>query len=53
MHKLQLLTRTVLQVNIDSAAAADKIFETLMGDNVEPRIAFIEKNAKYVKNLDI
>lgn len=46
-------TRTVLQVNLESAASADKIFETLMGDAVEPRREFIEKNAKYVKNLDI
>lgn len=46
-------TRTVLQVSIESAAAADKIFETLMGEEVEPRRQFIEKNAKYVKNLDV
>lgn len=46
-------TRTVLQVNLENAAAADKIFETLMGDDVEPRREFIEKNAKYVRNLDI
>ena len=46
-------TRTILKVTIENAAAADKIFETLMGEEVEPRRNFIEKNAKYVKNLDV
>jgi DNA gyrase subunit B len=46
-------TRTVLQITLESAATADKIFETLMGDAVEPRREFIEKNAKYVRNLDV
>jgi len=46
-------TRTILQVTLESAATADKIFETLMGDAVEPRREFIEKHAKYVRNLDI
>ena len=45
-------TRTVLQVSLESGATADKIFETLMGDAVEPRRAFIEKHAKYA-NLDV
>ncbi len=45
-------TRTVLQVNLESAAAADKIFETLMGDDVEPRRNFIQKHAKYA-NIDV
>ena len=46
-------TRTILKVTIDNAIKADKMFETLMGEEVEPRRAFIEKNAKYVKNLDV
>ena len=46
-------TRTILQVTIENAVAADKMFETLMGEEVEPRRQFIEKNAKYVKNLDV
>jgi DNA gyrase subunit B len=45
-------TRTILQVTLESAANADKIFETLMGDDVEPRKEFIEKHAKYA-NLDV
>jgi len=46
-------TRTLLQVNIDNAAEANLVFETLMGEAVEPRRAFIERNAQYVRNLDI
>jgi len=46
-------TRTILQVNLENAADANRLFEVLMGDDVEPRRLFIEKNAKYVRNLDI
>jgi DNA gyrase subunit B len=46
-------TRTLLQVTVDDALEATRIFQTLMGDKVEPRREFIEKNAKYVKNLDV
>ena len=46
-------TRTILQVTMDDAAEAERLFTTLMGDNVEPRRDFIEKYAKYVRNLDV
>ncbi|MEC0244475.1 DNA topoisomerase (ATP-hydrolyzing) subunit B [Paenibacillus chitinolyticus] len=46
-------TRTLLQVTIQDAMDADSVFDTLMGDNVEPRRNFIHQHAKYVKNLDI
>ena len=46
-------TRTILQVGIENAADADRTFSILMGDEVEPRRQFIEKNAKYVRNLDV
>ncbi|NUJ87961.1 DNA topoisomerase (ATP-hydrolyzing) subunit B [Plantibacter sp. MCCC 1A11337] len=46
-------TRTLLQVTLDDAAAADEIFSTLMGEDVESRRTFIQKNAKDVRFLDI
>ncbi len=46
-------TRIFVRVTMDDAMKADEIFRILMGDEIEPRREFIEKNAKFVKNLDI
>ena len=46
-------TRTLRQITIDDAAAADEIFSVLMGEDVESRRTFIQRNAKDVRFLDI
>ena len=46
-------TRTMFQVTLDDATEANRIFNTLMGEKVEPRRKFIEDNATYVRNLDV
>ena len=46
-------TRVLLQVTLDDAAAADQVFHTLMGEDVESRRSFIQKNARDVRFLDI
>lgn len=46
-------TRTMIKVSMEDAVTADEVFTILMGDKVAPRREFIEKNARYVKNLDI
>ena len=45
-------TRTLRRITLEDAVAADQIFTVLMGEEVEPRKEWIERNAKYALNLD-
>jgi DNA gyrase subunit B len=46
-------TRTMMRVTMEDAVLADETFQTLMGDDVEPRRLFIESKARFVRNLDV
>lgn len=50
---MNINTRVLRKITVEDAILADKVFETLMGDDVEPRRKFIEENATYVENLDV
>ncbi len=50
---MNIENRTLIQITIDDAIMADQAFETLMGEEVEPRRKFIEENATYAQNLDV
>jgi DNA gyrase subunit B len=50
---MDINNRILRKITVEDCVAADAIFEKLMGEEVEPRRAFIEENAQYVKNLDI